>query len=203
MIFRLGELFSGPGGLAWGAKQAGFLHNGKKYGIEHIWANDNHKDTCETYAKNIVPNYPECIIHEDVKTLDIKSLPSIDAFAYGFPCNDFSIVGEHKGFEGEFGPLYYYGVMVLNFHNPKWFLAENVGGITNANEGNAFKKILDDLNAAGNYGYKLVVHKYKFEEYGIPQKRHRIIIIGIRKDLNIEYKVPAPKTPNKDQQFPE
>ena len=66
---------------------------------------------------------------------------------FGFPCNDFSIVGEHKGFDGEFGPLYSYGVRVLEKNSnpadrPSWFLAENVGGITSSNEGKAFEKIL-------------------------------------------------------------
>lgn len=200
MIFRLGELFSGPGGLALGAKRAKFEHQNVVHRIEHMWANDYHEDSCETYRKNIIPEYPERVICKDVKELDIKSLPSIDAFAYGFPCNDFSIVGEQKGINGEYGPLYLYGVKVLDIHNPKWFLAENVGGISNANEGETFTKILADLENAGRVGYRLVVNKYKFEEYKIPQNRHRIIIVGIRKDLDVEFKVPAPTSINEEDQ---
>jgi len=120
-------------------------------------------------------------------------IPSINAFAYGFPCNDFSIVGEQKGFHGEYGPLYTYGIKVLNYFNPKFFLAENVGGIASANKGKAFEKIIFDLENAGP-GYKITAHLYKSEEYGVPQTRHRIIIIGIDKSLNLKFKVPAPTT---------
>jgi DNA (cytosine-5)-methyltransferase 1 len=200
MIFRLGELFSGPGGIALGAKNSIVNKNRTIFRIEHVWANDFHEDTCETYWRNISPDNPGVIIHGDVRNIDIEHLPAINAFAYGFPCNDFSVVGEHKGFDGEYGPLYYYGVKVLNSHNPFWFIAENVGGITNANEGNSFEKIISDLQKAGDYGYKLVINKYKFEEYGIPQKRHRIIVVGIRNDLEVEYKVPAPFTVNRQDQ---
>ena len=70
-------------------------------------------------------------------------------------------------------------------------MAENVGGIKSSNEGKAFIKILRDLEGAGK-GYNLTVHKYKFEEYGIPQARHRIIIVGIKKELNLRFKVPKP-----------
>ena len=118
-------------------------------------------------------------------------LPKFDCFAYGFPCNDFSNVGEHLGFKGKFGPLYSYGVELINRYHPKWFVAENVGGISSSNEGKAFTKILSDLEKAGK-GYNLTVHKYKFEEYGIPQARHRIIIVGIKKELNLKFKVPKP-----------
>ena len=104
---------------------------------------------------------------------------------FGFPCNDFSLVGEQKGFDGAFGPLYSYGVKVLQkSEKPQWFIAENVGGITSSNEGTAFKVILDDLKSAG---YQIVAHKFKFEEYRVPQARHRVIIIGFRDDLGIEY----------------
>jgi DNA (cytosine-5)-methyltransferase 1 len=100
---------------------------------------------------------------------------------------------------GVFGGLYKYGVGVLNKFNPKFFIAENVGGIMSANEGNAFEKILSDLSNSGNYGYNLTVNKYLSEQYGIPQTRHRIIIVGIRNDLDISFKVPAPTTPNEEQ----
>lgn len=69
-----------------------------------------------------------------------------------------------------------------------WFLAENVGGLKSANEGKAFTKIKEDLIKAG---YKIYPNLYKFEEYGVPQARHRMIIVGIRKDLPYEYKIPS------------
>ena len=89
-----------------------------------------------------------------------------------------------------FGPLYKHGITVLNRNDkPNWFLAENVGGITSANEGKAFAVILSEMKQAG---YNIVAHKYKFEEYGVPQARHRVVIVGIKNDLNITFNIPAP-----------
>lgn len=191
-VFRLGELFCGPGGLALGATTASI--DDPAYKIVHAWANDYDDSTCQTYRRNICPNDPESVICGDVRTLDIDSLGEIDALAFGFPCNDFSIVGEQKGFDGKFGPLYSYGVKVLEKYHPMWFLAENVGGLKSANEGKAFLKIQEDLKAAG---YRIYPNLYKFEEYGVPQARHRMIIVGIREDLPYEFKIPS-TAPYKD-----
>ena len=185
-VYRLGELFCGPGGLAYGAKQADI--GLKNYKIEHAWANDYDSDTCQTYIENICRENPESVICGDVRKLDTDALGAIDGLAFGFPCNDFSVVGEQKGFDGTYGPLYTYGVQVLKSHRPDWFLAENVGGLRSANEGNAFKVILKDFEDAG---YKVYPHLYKFEEYGVPQARHRVIIVGIRKELPFEFKIPS------------
>lgn len=188
MIFRLGELFCGPGGLAYGAMNAEI--DNEEYEIVHQWANDYDQSTCDTYAHNICPEQPETVICQDVRELDIEALAPINAFAFGFPCNDYSLVGEQKGMDGTYGPLYTYGVKVLEHHQPMWFLAENVGGIRSANEGSAFVKILSDLKKAG---YRIYPHLYRFEEYGVPQARHRVIIVGIRDDLPYEYRVPSPE----------
>ncbi len=184
--FRLGELFCGPGGLALGAIQARI--SDPDYRIVHEWANDYDLDTCNTYRRNICPDDIESVVHGDVRELDIDSLGEIDAFAFGFPCNDFSVVGEQKGFAGTYGPLYMYGVKVLKRYKPLWFLAENVGGLKSANEGKAFECIKKDLIDAG---YRIYPNLYKFEEYGVPQARHRMIIVGIRDDLPYDYKVPS------------
>lgn len=185
-VFRLGELFCGPGGLALGAMNAKI--NNPEFKIVHQWANDYDQSTCNTYMRNICPNEPDSVICGDVRKLDIDKLSEIDALAFGFPCNDFSVVGEQKGFDGKFGPLYTYGVKVLKKYHPKWFLAENVGGLKSANEGKAFQKIQKDLIDAG---YKIYPNLYKFEEYGVPQARHRMIIVGIRSDLPYEFKIPS------------
>lgn len=184
--FRLGELFCGPGGLALAATTATI--DNPEYKIVHKWANDYDLDTCNTYRRNICPDNPESVICGDVRKLDIESLGDIDALAFGFPCNDFSVVGEQKGFDGKFGPLYTYGVNVLKRYQPMWFLAENVGGLKSANEGKAIVKIKEDLIAAG---YKIYPNLYKFEQYGVPQARHRMIIVGIRNDLPFEFKIPS------------
>lgn len=188
MIYRLGELFCGPGGLAWGAMNANIGR--QDFGIVHQWANDYDEDTCKTYRNNICLNAPETVYHADIRKFDLTKLAPIDALAFGFPCNDFSVVGEQKGIDGVFGPLYSYGVQVLKLYKPQWFLAENVGGLRNANDGKAFSLI---LNAMRDAGYKLYPNLYKFETYGIPQARHRIIIVGIRNDLNYEFKIPSNK----------
>ena len=221
LVFRKGEFFCGPGGLALAAKDSSFIDkDGKKYIVRHQWANDIDYSACKTFAHNICEiestlvdeyicinedeiniNNNKSVLCKDVREVDVTKLPPIDAFTFGFPCNDFSNIGEKKGFEGKYGPLYTYGVKVLNYHNPKWFLAENVGGLQSANDGEAFKTIIKELSEAGSYGgYELTPHLYKFEQYGVPQMRHRIIIVGIRKDLaeneGIKFRVPAPTTPN-------
>ena len=194
MPFRLGELFCGPGGIAWGATHADI--GDPKFRIVHQWANDYDASTCETYRHNICPNAPQTVYHEDIRKFDMGKLAPIDALAFGFPCNDYSVVGEQKGMDGVYGPLYSYGVKALKKFQPQWFLAENVGGLRNANDGKAFTKILAELR---NAGYTITPHLYKFEEYGIPQARHRLIIVGIRNDIakNVTYRAPS-TAPYKD-----
>lgn len=190
--FKLGELFCGPGGIACGAHMArsqdGMLT------IKHGWATDFDKDTCLTYSCNICNGDSRTIFCEDVRELDIDKLGNIDAFAYGFPCNSFSNVGEHQGLNDEnYGQLYKYGILVLKKYQPEWFLAENVSGLKSAGSGEHFKQILQDMK---NAGYVIVPHMYKFEQYGVPQTRHRIIIVGIRKDIDaagIKFRVPSPE----------
>lgn len=206
--FRMGELFSGPGGMALGARRAAMAVEGVE--LQHAWANDYDRDTCRTYRENIlVPAYGEDaavveaadevpprgggVVHQNVHDLDIEALSPIDGFAFGFPCNDYSLVGEWKGLDGEFGPLYTYGVKVLATKVPKWFVAENVSGLRGANEGEAFKQILAHLQEpVPGLRYRLVPHLYSFDEYGVPQRRQRIVIVGIRDDLDTVFHVPSP-----------
>lgn len=190
IIYDFAELFCGPGGLSLGARLAKVTTgNGNVYSINPVWANDIDESTCKTYARNIHDGNTKNVYCGKVEDVDFKKVPKYDALAFGFPCNDFSLVGEQKGFEGKYGPLYTYGIKAINAHNPKFFIAENVGGLSSANNGQAFKKILHDLENAGK-GYELTANLYKFEEYGVPQTRHRIVIVGIRKDLGKAFKVP-------------
>lgn len=197
------ELFCGPGGLAVGAIGSKIKGNGHEYFISPVWANDIDRDTCETYSLNIkdtpLTENQGSVVCGDIRDL-VGEFQNIDynALAFGFPCNDFSMVGETKGFEGEYGPLYSYGVGAINAKDPVWFLAENVGGLRNANDGVAFETILHDLEKSGSHGYQLTTHLYRFEEYGVPQSRHRIIIVGIRNDIESVFQVPAPLITNKD-----
>lgn len=190
-IYRLGELFCGPGGIALGAMKASIKDD--SYKIVHQWATDYDKDTCNTYRENFCNGDTGTVICEDIRKLNfgkLEKIGGIDALAFGFPCNDYSVVGEQKGMDGVYGPLYSYGVKALRKFKPDWFLAENVGGLKNANDGRAFEKILAELREAG---YKLYPNLYKFEEYGIPQARHRIIIVGIRNDIDVIFRVPSTK----------
>lgn len=151
MIFKLGELFCGPGGIAKGAVTARIEN--PEFGIAHQWANDYDANTCATYARNICPDRRESVVCADVRSLDFNQLyqiGDIDALAFGFPCNDFSIVGEQKDFDGSFGPLYSYGVKVLQDKKPQWFLAENVGGLQSANEGKAIEVIFEAMRSVAN-----------------------------------------------------
>lgn len=191
--YKMGELFCGPGGIALGAHNAADKVPGIK--IEHAWANDYDPTTADTYRENTPGASEETVYVGDVRELDTDALPPIDGFAFGFPCNDFSLVGKKKGLDGTYGPLYTYGINVLKSHKPEWFVAENVGGLSGANEGLAFPYILREMQRKG---YTVVAHKYRFEEYGLPQARHRIIIVGLRNDIaakGVAFKVPAPTTP--------
>lgn len=193
-VFKLAELFCGPGGLSLGALFSQVVDSdGNSFKIQPVWANDIDEDTCKTYARNIHTGDSSNVVCAPVETIDFEKVPNFDVLAFGFPCNDFSLVGEQKGFNGKYGPLYTYGVKAINLHNPKWFIAENVSGLQSANSGTAFSKILNDLENAGK-GYHLTFHLYKFEEYGVPQTRHRIVIIGIRNDLSLKFAIPAPTT---------
>lgn len=200
---RVGELFCGPGGGGIGASLSSFSDGRCEFRIQHLWATDLDSDSCETYKKNISKyeaeilglNDPPTVIQGDVNSdsidlSDTQQFPHVDGFIFGFPCNDFSLVGESKGLSGNYGPLYRHGISVLNRRDkPDWFIAENVSGLSSKNHGKAFSQILREMIDAG---YKITPHKYRFEEYGIPQDRHRIIIVGLRKSLGIEFKVPAP-----------
>lgn len=172
---------------------ASFSFKNEFFGISHQWASDYDLDSCETYRRNICPKSTNSVFHCDVKDLDIKALAPIDILAFGFPCNDYSVVGEKKGLDGDFGMLYKYGVNVLESHNPMAFVAENVSGIKGANGGKAWEKITTDLENAGT-GYDLYINHYFFEHYGVPQMRHRYIIVGIRRDIGLEFLHPEPSS---------
>jgi len=197
MLFKLGELFCGPGGLALGAATASpvLSSEGEVYSIRLVWGVDKDPYAIETYKRNLADKYGGTAVRQDAEEFcrkEIFSYPRITALAFGFPCNDFSLVGKRKGVNGQYGRLYRAGVEALNQMNPFWFIAENVSGIHAADEGKAFDLILKEMRSAGKHGYNLTAHLYRFEEYGIPQYRHRFIVVGIRKDKRLHFKVPAP-----------
>lgn len=181
--YRLGELFAGAGGMALGAHQARF----KNCLFSHVWANDFDSDACQTFSRNL-PIRQTDVHCCDVTTLNFGKLSRIDGLVFGFPCNDFSIVGDRHGIDGEFGGLYKHGIRALILKKPLFFVAENVSGISSS--GDALQIIESELVTAGYNTFKKL---YKFEDFGIPQRRHRIIIVGFRKDTEIsEFSHPTP-----------
>jgi len=197
MVFKLGELFCGPGGLALGAGLARKItaKDGESFSISHIWGVDKDKDAIDTYRLNVAERFGGDAIQSDAMEFCKKTIldyPKINALAFGFPCNDYSHVGERQGMQGKYGNLYKAGIAAIKKCNPYWFIAENVSGLHSADSGKTFLKILRELENAGEHGYILTTHLYKFENYGVPQYRHRYIIVGIRKDKNLKFKIPVP-----------
>ena len=197
---KIAELFCGAGGFAEGAKNAGF---------EHIWGVDNHEDSCKTFEKNqkceaFNKNIEDFSRPSNLKKIK-KDFGKIDGLLFGFPCNDFSLVGKKEKMEGKFGGLYKYACKVLNFFEPEFFVAENVTSLSKKLKFNSseqvlvkdifdkeklqnqnyqnFKKIMGDLANCSKHGYRIYADNYKFEEYGVPQSRHRIILVGFREDF--------------------
>lgn len=187
-VYRLGELFSGAGGMAWGAH----LARSKKASFSHVWINDNNKDACKTFQHNL-PIDPAGVHHGNVEKLNFKQLPEIDGLVFGFPCNDFSVVGDRQGISGQYGGLYRWGIHGLEEKKPLFFVAENVSGLSSS--GNDLQIILSAMERAG---YIIFSQTYHFENYGVPQARRRIIIVGFRKDLGInDFRHPKPTTSGK------
>lgn len=180
--FRLGELFAGAGGMARGAADA--RHDG--FGFAHAWANDIDGDACQTLQRNVA--FPRGgVVHCPVEELDFDALSPIDGLAFGFPCNDFSLVGERNGIAGRFGGLYQWGVRALRHFKPLFFVAENVGGLASSGAKQDFQVILNDLESAG---YDVRPRTYRFEEHGVPQRRHRIVVVGFLKSLGLSFRPP-------------
>ena len=196
--FKLGELFCGPGGMAIAAHTTEPVAgpNGD-FSIQHTWGVDFSKPAIETFKANLGEDNG---IHMDAQKFVKEGLTSerkINALAFGFPCNSFSAAGEQEGLKSaKFGSLYKCWVAVLDAYSPQWFVAENVSGIRACDAGKQFRKILDSFAHAGKYGYDVTAHLYKFESYGVPQMRHRYVIVGIRHDIakryKLKFRVPAP-----------
>lgn len=164
--------------------------------LEHSWGVDVSDYAIETYKANLGEGNGFCMDARKFVEENLTPDNTINALAFGFPCNSFSQVGERKGINDErYGALYKTGIRVLEAYHPDWFIAENVGGITGHDNGRQFAAILQELADAGN-GYDVVAHLFKFEEYGVPQARHRYVIVGIRHDLaqdqGLCFKPPAP-----------
>ena len=172
------SLFSGCGGMDLGF-MGGFVFLGKKYpknGFKIIWANEISSAACKTYRKNL----GDYIIEGDIQQ-EIDNLPAYaDVIIGGFPCQDISINGKMKGINGSRSSLYTYIVEAVKKVQPKVFVAENVGGLLLKKNEESYNKIMKDF---GELGYNLSCELYHAEDYGVPQTRERVFIVGTKEGL--------------------
>ena len=173
---RVVSLFSGAGGL-----DLGFI----KAGHEVVWANDFDADAVATYKKNI----GEHIVLGDIKEIDADTIPDCDIIIGGFPCQGFSVANTKRNALDERNQLYKEFVRILEAKKPKYFLAENVKGILSLEKGAVIAAIVDDFEAKG---YRVVYKLLNAADYGVPQTRQRVIIVGVRDDLDVDFKYPEP-----------
>ena len=179
--YKLLELFAGAGGLAIGMEQAGF---------ESVLLNEIDAAACKTLRKNR-PNWN--VVEGDIAKLDFTLYrDQIDILSGGFPCQAFSYAGKKLGFEDTRGTLFFEFARAVKETNPKVFVAENVRGLLAHDEGRTLAAITDII---GELGYELVpLRVLKAVFYKVPQKRERLFLIGIRKDLanKVEFRWPSP-----------
>ena len=174
------SLFSGAGGLDLGLIKAGF---------NVVWANDILKPAIQNYRHNIGEIY-----EGDITQVDANELPEADVVVGGFPCQPFSNAGNRLGTVDDRGNLYLECIRIIEAKHPKIVLFENVRGllsIKNKDGSKLIDTIIYFLENAGP-GYRVNYQLLKASDYGVPQNRFRVIIVGIRKDLGIDYQFPDP-----------
>ena len=168
------SLFSGAGGL-----DLGFINAGHKI----VWANDNFEDAVKTYKKNIGDH----IVCGDIALIPSSVIPEHDILIGGFPCQGFSLANSKRGEHDARNKLYLELLRVLNDKQPKFFVAENVKGILSLGEGKIFQMIINDFE---NAGYRVKYRVLNAADYGVPQRRERVIILGVRNDVSMELAYP-------------
>lgn len=192
------SLFSGAGGMDLGFR-GDFNYLGTHYGknpFNIVFANDIFKQAADVYENNFKHIVERRSISEltfkdidDMITNNVgKNVQNIDIVLGGFPCQTFSYAGKRKGLSDPRGQLYLQMVRVIKHYRPKIFIAENVDGIRNSRKNmvgedvdkSALDVILDDFNRAG---YNVQYSVLNAADYGVPQMRRRVIIMGIREDL--------------------
>ena len=178
---RVLSLFSGCGGLDLGFHQQGY---------ETVWANDINEWAVKTFREN----FGDVISDKNIEEIDPysdQSIPDCDLILGGFPCQDFSIIWKRPGLNGERGNLYKSFLRFVDAKKPKAFVAENVKGLLSANNKEAVQTIIRDFESIAP-GYLVKIQLYNFAEYGVPQFRERVLIVGIRMDQEFEFIHPKP-----------
>ena len=174
--FRVISLFSGAGGMDLGFINAGF---------DIVWANDFFKEAVESYKKNI----SEDIVFGDITKIKSSEMPDdIDLVIGGFPCQGFSVANTKRSMKDERNFLYKEMLRVIKDKNPKFFVAENVKGILSMEKGKVIEMIKKDFESLG---YKVDARLLNAAEYGVPQARERVVIIGNRLGLENPYPTPT------------
>jgi len=182
------SLFSGCGGLDLGFEKAGF---------DLIWANEFNDKIWETYEYN----HPETNLDKrSIVDIDSTEIPYADGIIGGPPCQSWSLAGSMGGIEDNRGQLFYEYARILRDKKPKFFLAENVPGIISKRHISEFKKI---VNLFEDIGYEVTYKKVDSADYGVPQNRKRVIIVGFRKDLNIKFKFPEKTHSDSNKEKPD
>lgn len=171
------SLFSGIGGM-----DLGFIYNG----FEIVWANDMDKYAVQTYKANIDDN----IIEGDLNDY-LDDIPSHDVLLAGFPCQPFSMMGKQKGFDDERGTLFFTIEQILRKHKTKIIVLENVKNLLTHDKGRTFKKMKKILEE--DLGYHIEYSILDTKDYGIPQTRRRVFVVGFLKEVFDEVKFKFPK----------
>lgn len=185
---KVASLFCGCGGTDVGVL-GDFDFLGKHYesnGMEIVYANDIDDNACNIFKENfgITPD------NRDIREVKSEEIPEFDILTGGFPCQSFSIIAQNPkrlGVKDERGKLFFEMCRILRERQPKCFIAENVKGILTANKKSAFPLILKEFEESG---YDVQYRILNSANYGVPQKRERVIIVGFRKDLNIDFSFP-------------
>lgn len=172
---RIVSLFSGAGGLDLGFVMAGH---------SIVWANDLYGDAVLTYRRNIGDH----IVCEDIKKISSTDIPDCDMVIGGFPCQGFSVANVKRHEDDVRNVLYLQLLRVIKEKQPRFFLAENVKGILTLGGGKVFERIMDDFSALN---YKVQYKLLNAADYGVPQKRERVIIVGVRNDVDFDYSYPS------------
>lgn len=173
---KIVSLFSGAGGLDLGFKIAN--HN-------IVWANDNYADAVATYKNNIGDH----IVCDSIENINANAIPDCDIVIGGFPCQGFSVANMKRHEKDERNKLYLELIKVIKEKKPKFFVAENVKGLISLSSGEVFQIILNDFKSMG---YKVSYKIMNAADYGVPQTRVRVIIVGVRNDINYNYEFPVP-----------
>lgn len=184
---RVASLFCGCGGSDLGMI-GGFDFLNKSYSrtsYDIVYAVDNDKWAVETYNNNFKIK-ATCA---DVTDVDFSATPDVDLMIGGFPCQSFSTLNPSKDTNDARANLYKQIVRFLQQKSPKYFICENVKGLLTLQNGEIIKRIVKEFSEVGyNVQYKLI----KAVEFGVPQRRERVIIVGIRKDINCTFRYPEP-----------